>query len=157
MTQRSLSVLLRLLVAIAGAALIWVSVLLIRYGRLLCEQRGQEQLFLPGLIVLVLMALAVAAALILAWRIFASIGQDRSFSHENARRLKFISGLACGDTVACLLALPILRLVTEVSPFTMLALLVLAFGGLCLTVVSASLSHLVQKAADLKQEQELTI
>ena len=137
MNQKSLSQMLRLLVALVAAAGLAISAWLVRYGYQLCQERGQSGLFLPWLIFFLLTLLAVYAALGLAWRMFASIGRDQSFSAENARRLKYMSWLACADAVAYLLAL--------------------SFVGVCLSVACACLSHLVKKAADLKQDQELTI
>ncbi len=157
MSQKSLSRLLRLLTAVVAAAMTVMAAVLVRYGRGLCLERGQEQLFVPCLIFFFLTLIAAACALILAWRIFASIGRDQSFTRDNARRLRTISWLACGDTLAYLLALPLLALVTRVQPFTVLVLLSIVFAGLCFTVACSCLSHLVQKAADLRQEQELTI
>lgn len=157
MNQKSLSVMLRLLVAIVALAGAVLSVVMVRFGYQLCLNRGQEELFWPCLIFFILTVLVVYAALTLAWRIFASIGRDQSFSAENARRLRIISWLACADALAYLLALPVLWLVTSVKPFTALVLLGLVFAGLSVTVVCACLSHLVKKAADLKKEQELTI
>lgn len=157
MNQKGLSLLLRLLtvtVAAAGAAL---SVVLVRFGHRLCLERGQAELFVPCLIFFLITLLAVYAALYLAWRIFASIGRDQSFSEANARRLRLMAWLACGDAVAYLLSLPALAWVTSIQPLTVLVLLGLSFVGLSLTVACACLSHLVKKAADLKQEQELTI
>ena len=157
MDQKGLSLMLRLLVALVAAAGAVLSAVLIRYGHTLCVARGQIELFVPCL-VFFLLTLAVAyVALVLAWRIFASIGRDQSFTLDNARRLKNISWLACIDAVAYLLALPVLVNVTAVKPLTVLVLLLLAFAGVCVAVASACLSHLVKKAADLKSEQDLTI
>ena len=157
MDQKGLSFMLRLLVVLVAAAGAALSAALIRYGRGLCLERSQPELFVPCLIFFLLTLTVVYAALCLAWRIFASIGRDQSFTLDNARRLKLISWLACADALAYLLALPILVNVTSVKPLTVLVLLLLAFAGLCMTVASACLSHLVKKAADLKSEQDLTI
>ncbi len=157
MNQKSLSQMLRLLVVLVAAAGAAISARLVRYGYQLCQERGQSGLFLPWLIFFLLTLAAVYAALWLAWRMFASIGRDQSFSAENARRLKYMSWLACGDAVAYLLALPVLNAVTSIKPYTVLVLLALSFVGVCLSVACACLSHLVKKAADLKQDQDLTI
>ena len=157
MNQKGLSLMLRLLVLLVAAAGAVLSVYLIRFGHGLCEARGQLGLFAPCLVFYLLTLAAVYAALVLAWRIFASIGRDQSFTLDNARRLKLVSWLACADAVAYLLALPLLVNVTAVKPLTVLVLLLLSFAGICVTVASACLSHLVKKAADLKSEQDLTI
>ena len=157
MNQKGLSLMLRLLVALVAAAGLALSAALVRFGHAQCLARGQMELFVPCLVFFLLTLAAVYAALLLAWRMFASIGRDQSFTAANARRLKYMSWLACGDAVAYLLALPLLSAVTSIQPFTVLVLLGLAFVGVCLSVACACLSHLVKKAADLKQDQELTI
>lgn len=157
MNQKGLSLMLRLLVAVVAAAGAALSVVLIRYGHALCLERNQPQLFVPCLIFFLLTLAVVYVALVLAWRMFASIGRDQSFTLDNARRLKCISWLSFADALAYLLALPVLVNVTAVKPLTVLVLLLLAFAGLCMTVASACLSHLVKKAADLKSDQDLTI
>ena len=68
------------------------------------------------------------------WGICESIRRDQSFSGENARRLKQMSQYMLTDGV--LLAI---------------------FISVALTVISAVLSHLVQKASEIQEEQELTI
>ena len=157
MDQKGLSFMLRLLVVLVAAAGAALSAALIRYGHGLCLERSQPELFVPCLIFFLLTLAVVYAALCLAWRIFASIGRDQSFTLDNARRLKLISWLACADAVAYLLALPVLVNVTAVKPLTVVVLLLLSFAGVCVAVASACLSHLVKKAADLKSEQDLTI
>ena len=157
MNQKGLSLMLRLLVAVVAAAGAALSAVLIRYGHTLCLERNQPQLFAPCLIFFLLTLAVVYVALCLSWRMFASIGRDQSFTPDNARRLKSISWLSFADALAYLLALPVLVNVTSVKPLTVLVLLLLAFAGLCMTVASACLSHLVKKAADLKRDQDLTI
>ena len=51
----------------------------------------------------------------------------------------------------------LLFLLNMSHPSVMLASLVVDFAGVAVAVVAAVLSHLVQKATELQQQQELTI
>ena len=55
--------------------------------------------YLPWLIFLEISALLCFGVLYLGWRIAGNIGQDRSFSMENASFLKKIAYCAAGDTI----------------------------------------------------------
>ena len=96
-------------------------------------------------------------ALWLAWRIFTEIGRNNSFCAENARRLRLISRLALGDTcVYVVLAVSVLALGPKHPSVPLIFVAVTLFGA-AVTVCCAALSHLTQKAADLKDDNDLTI
>ena len=96
-------------------------------------------------------------ALWLAWGIFTQIGRNNSFCAENARRLRAISRLALGDTcVYVVMAVAVLVLGPK-HPSVPLIFVALTLFGAAVTVVCAALSHLTQKAADLKSDNDLTI
>ena len=93
----------------------------------------------------------------LGFRIARNIGEDRSFSRANAEYLKWIAYLAAGDGVYFFLGNVILWLTDMSHPGMALASLLVVFAGVSVTVAAAVLSHLVQKAADLEEQSELTI
>ena len=96
-------------------------------------------------------------ALWLAWRIFTEIGRNNSFCAGNARRLRAISRLALGDTcVYVVLAVSVLALGPKHPSVPLIFVAVTLFGA-AVTVCCAALSHLTQKAADLKDDNDLTI
>ncbi len=99
----------------------------------------------------------VVLALWHAWRIFTEIGRDNSFCEENARRLRWISLLALGDTVLCVASGVFLLLCNALHPGIFLLMLLIAVVGLGMFAASAALSHLTWKAAALKAENDLTI
>ena len=104
-----------------------------------------------------LTAVPLYLALAYAWQIATRIGQNRSFSRENALALRHISTLALIDTVFLLLGNVLLCLV-GMNRLTLLVFsLLFCFLGFLLTVAAAALSHLVQRAADLQEESDLTI
>lgn len=157
MTQRNLSAMLRGLVLLSGIVGLFACRGFIVLVREAAVWEGARQLFPVFLIFFIASALAVYAALLLAWQIFADIGRDRSFTLVNSRRLKRISWLFAADTTAYLLAVGVFQLLTPLRGLILLLMLAACFAGLALSVTAACLSHLVQKAAALKQESELTI
>ena len=97
------------------------------------------------------------AVLYFAWRIVADIGLDRSFTDENAKRLKWISGLAAGDALFFFLGNILLLFLGMNHPGIVLVSSVVVFIGVAVAVASAALSHLVKKAAELQEQSDLTI
>ena len=86
-----------------------------------------------------------------------NIGKDRSFSMDNARLLQRISRLAAGDAVFFFLGNVLLLLLNMSHPGVVLAALVIVFVGVAVAVAAAVLSYLVQKAAALQEQSDLTI
>lgn len=76
---------------------------------------------------------------------------------ENAKYLKAISILALSDSGYFFLANLVLLLLNMNHPAIFLGSLLVEFAGVAVTVAAATLSHLVQKAAKIQQENELTI
>ena len=113
--------------------------------------------YLPWLIFLEISGLPCFGVLYLGWRIAGNIGQDRSFSMENASFLKKIAYCAAGDTVYFFIGNIALWRCGMSHPGVVLASLVIDFVGIAVSVASAGLSHLVEKAAKLQEESELTI
>lgn len=113
--------------------------------------------FWPWLIFLWLFAIPCYAAIIVGFRISNRIGLDQSFSMENADSLKLISYLAAGDTVFFTLGNGALLLMNMSHPVIALASLIISFIGFAVTIAAAALSHLVKKAAVMKEENDFTI
>ena len=120
-------------------------------------QNGGNTLFWVWLAFLLGTAPAVYAGLVFAWKVAANIGRDRSFSRENAVLLRRIAILAAGDTVYFFLGVLILTLVNWSSPGAVLLSFFVDFTGVAVTVAAAALSHLVLKAAELQEQNDLTI
>ena len=97
------------------------------------------------------------ATLILGWRIAARIGEDRSFSVENARALTGISWLAAADAAFFFVGNVALWFMGMNHPGVLLLSLLICFIGVAVTIASACLSHLTWKAAEIQEENELTV
>ena len=113
--------------------------------------------YIPWLIFISLTAIPVYIALFFCWKVASNIGDDRSFSMDNARLLKWISWLAAADSVYFFIGNIALLLMNMSHPGVTLMSLVVVFGGVAITIASAALSHLIVKAADLQEESDLTI
>lgn len=106
---------------------------------------------------LFLTALPCYGVLACGWRIAVEIGRDNSFSQKNAGLLKWVSVLAGVDTGFFFLGNVVLLCVGWNHPSILLASLLVVFAGASIAVVSAGVSHLVYKAALMREESELTI
>ena len=104
---------------------------------------------------------AVPALLCLVrfWGICDSIGHDCSFSKQNAWRLKRMSQYMLADGVlytGFLLWFFLTGWYTDAA-WLLFPILLAVFISVTLTVLCAALSHLVQRASDMQEEQDLTI
>lgn len=111
----------------------------------------------PWLVFLWLTAIPCYVVLYCGWQIAIEIGRDNSFSVRNASLLKIVSLLAAVDSSVFFLGNIILLLINMNHPGIVLCSLLIVFIGASFAVCSALLSHLVLKAAILKEESEYTI
>lgn len=104
-------------------------------------------------------AVPAVMCLIRFWGICESIRKDRSFSMENALRLKRMSQYMLADTLLYtgFLAWFFLAGWYVAAAWLIFPVLLAIFISVALTVLCAALSHLVQKAGEIQEEQELTI
>ncbi len=95
--------------------------------------------------------------LVLAWKIATNIGNDQSFSRQNARFLKWTSTLAAGDAGFFFVGNVLLLLLDLSHPGVVLASFGVVFVGVAVAVGAAALSYLVNRAAVLQEQSDLTI
>lgn len=106
---------------------------------------------------LLLTAAPCYGGLACGWRIAGEIGRDNTFSRKNAGLLKWVSILAGADAGFFFLGNVALLFAGWNHPSILLASLLVVFAGASIAVVSAGVSHLVYKAALMREEAELTI
>ncbi|WP_036598683.1 DUF2975 domain-containing protein [Oribacterium sp. oral taxon 078] len=111
----------------------------------------------PWLIFLWVSGIPCYAVLVLGWKIASNIGKDKSFSDDNAKYLKWISWLAACDGIFFFVGNVVLLLANMSHPGVALFSLLVVFAGVAVAVAAAALSHLVQKAAALQEQSDLTI
>lgn len=159
MSQKSLSKWLKAIIggmAICGA-LIYLYIIPI-LGRDLVDARPEyTSWYFPWLAVVLVSAIPCYWGLYFGWKISNEIGKDNSFSMENAEYLKNISILAALDSLYFFVANVVFMVIDMNHPGVFLISLIVVFIGVAVTVAAAALSHLVRKAAEIQQENELTI
>ena len=159
MSQHKLSVYLKAVLAGIGVCVLVVYLLILpRCGAFFRESYPEFAAWhWPWMVFLWVTGIPVCAALALAWRIAARIGEDRSFTPENAKLLQTVSWLAAGDTLYFFIGNVVLLLLGMNHPGILLGSLLVCFAGTAVAVAAACLSHLVRKAADLQEQSDLTV
>lgn len=159
MKQKELSRWLKAIDLVAGIiGLLLCGLVAPALGRAFVEEYPQlHGWFWPTLLYIWLMAAVVYVCLWHAWKIFTEIGKDNSFSLINAKRLRSVSRLALLEAGLICIGVVVLMLKNLLHPSILFAMLFLLFLAIALSVVCAALSHLVEKAYLLKQENDLTV
>ena len=157
MKQKELSIALKAIIALCGVILtVLAAVILPMSGVHLMDYFPDATgLIWSALIFLWITCIPVLVVLVLVWQIATQIGKNNSFSMENAHNLKLICILAMTDTLLYFFAAIVLLFLH--SPLPLLLTILILCLGIAISVVSAVFSHLVQKGAEMKAEQELTI
>lgn len=113
--------------------------------------------YYPWLVFLRLTVIPCYLVLISAWKVAGNIGKGRSFSYENGRCFKKISQYACADSMFFLVGNILFWLLGINHPGIVIVSLVIVFLGLSISLASKALSQLVDDAAGLQEECDLTI
>ena len=116
-----------------------------------------DYMFWPCLIFIWATGVPFYIALYKGWLICGEIANDNSFCEENVQRLKEISKLALLECILYLAAMIILLALNLLHPSILLMILFIIFVGISIAVMAATISHLVEKARELKEENDLTI
>ena len=111
----------------------------------------------PWMVFIWLTGIPCYTVLILGWKIVTNIGNDRSFSAENARLLQFSAWLIAGDILFFFLGNAVLFLLNMNHSAMMLLSLLICAIGMAASIAAACLSHLVRKAADLQEQSDFTV
>lgn len=112
---------------------------------------------LPWKSLLYCCAIPCFIAMVLSWKIASNIQEDKSFCYENARLFHIFSYLALGDTVVFLTGSIIFMILEMNHPGLLIIEILIAFVGLAVCVCTAALSFLVAQAAQLQEDNDLTI
>lgn len=159
MKQQSLSNWLK--AVILGAALcgavIYAIILPMFIKELIFLHTELQGSYWPWMIFLWCSGIPCYVVLLYSWKIAVSIGEDRAFTLKNCRRLRMISYLAALDALFFFVGNLILFFLKMNLPGTVLCSLFIVFTGAAISCAAAVLSHLVEKATHMREEQELTI
>lgn len=159
MEQKSLAKWLKFVILGVGFCGLFIYLYLIpSYGTSMVEKYPEfSGAFWPWLIFLWITAIPCYAVLYFGWRISGNIGRDKSFSAENSKYLKYVSWMAAIDSLFFFVGNVVLLFLNMNHPGILLISLIITFAGVTVTVAAAVLSHLVQKAAKLQEQSDLTI
>lgn len=157
MSQKSLSKMLKgitVLTFLLCVCLYFAAIPLM--GRRLAVQEFSSY-FWPWLLFLWGTSLPVFVGLVLLWKICCETQDNRAFCAANANRLALISGLALGDVLYFSAGSILLLILNKSHPSVFLASLLVDFVGIAAAAAAALLSRLVRHAAELQEENALTI
>lgn len=159
MNQKKMSVMLKGIAVTAGIMGLLFFTILMPVLADECREIYEEAAYLywPGICYGWLIGIICYIALFQFWKICNEIGRDNSFSKENIKSLNIISLLAVivsGIWFAGLVGLILIGLIS-IGFFLLMSFAVLV--SLAVSVIATVLSHLVQKAYELKEDSELTI
>ena len=116
-----------------------------------------SQWYLPWLVFVSVTAIPIIIALVYCWQVALEIGRENSFSYINAKSLKRISRLAFVDSVYFIVGNILMLILNMNHPGILFLSLMVMFAGIAISVAAAALSHLINKAAEIREENELTI
>lgn len=159
MKQKELSIWLKFLVTLAGVMGIvlcfWFAPV---FGRMMAENDPSlAHMYWPCLIYIWIACIPVYLALFEAWKIFSNIGNDKSFVTENVHRLKRITKLSITEVMMYFFAAIVLLMVDMVNIQIFIVIFIILFASMFVSVCASVLSHLVRKAVQLQDENDLTI
>lgn len=159
MTQSNLSKWLRAVIIAAAVCVLLVYLWLLPAAltEILDDIYAGAFLFLPVIVFLELTGVPILIALGIAWCIAGEIGRDNSFSHRNALYMKIIAALALIDVVYFQAGVIFFAFCGVMHPGVFLAVFFLDCFGLAISVCAAALSHLILKAAAIREENDLTV
>ena len=159
MKQNALAKWLKFIIVGVGiCGLLTYTVIMPRIAAYLVRQNSMlEKNVLPWLILIWISAIPCYIVLILGWKIADNIRLDRSFSYENANYLKWVSYLSMADAVFVFVANIIFLLLDMSAAAVMLVICIIVFAGIAISICAAALSHLVVKAAEIQEENDLTV
>ena len=116
-----------------------------------------RQIFLPWLILTVLTCIPCYAVLVLAWKMAVSVEKDKQFSHKNSGRLKKIAVCALADTGFFFLGSLVYWVLGINIPAIVVISVIILFVGIAFAAAADVLAGMVEKAAILQEENDLTI
>lgn len=159
MTQSEISRWLKAVTVLLAAMGIVFFFMVVPILAVISKQRYPQLAFLfyPGLAYTAAIAIPCYAILYHFWQVCRQIGLDNSFSKENAAAFTSISRLAFFLTIEWFIGLLFLAVGGWMKTSALVILIFGIFLSMIVTIIAAALSHLIFKAYELRQENDLTI
>lgn len=114
-------------------------------------------LLVPGLAAAYLIGVLCYLILFQFWKVSINIGKNLSFCLENSNAFVWMSRYSMLIFVLCLIFLIYTFIQKLLFSGVLLLNLILLFLGMALAVLTSALSHLIENAYELKEENDLTI
>ena len=158
MSQKSLANWLKVMIVGVGSCAVFVYALVFpQLGQELLPFATDATLRRLWLILVGITAIPCYVSLYFSWNIMTNIGNDVSFTMENARLLHKISVLGAVDVLYVFIWNLFLFILGKNPVVMMTVFLLVAFLGVVITIIFAALAHLVKKAAVLQEQSDYTI
>lgn len=159
MKHKELSVWLKLIIVFCGIfGLLFCIYIAPETGReMLLGSKNLEGLYNPFIAFIWITGIPFFMALVLGWQICSDIGFDQAFTVKNAGRLKIISVLSMVEGVLYIGALLYLFVVGSYHTNILIVMLLILFFSVVISIFTSLLSHLVRKASEIKEDNDLTI
>ena len=159
MKQKTLEYWLKfIIIGLAVCGILIYAAALPEVGSALADQYPEfAHWYQPWLIFLWITVIPCYGVLIFGWKVASNIGKGKSFSFENGTSMKWISRLAGGDCIFFFVGNIVLWLSGRNHPGIMILAMVVLFFGLAVAISAKVLSELIDNAAELKEENDLTI
>ncbi len=132
---------------------------LIFFGYIIPVMKAQNFALVKGgsllwIVLYLITAIPCYAVLLQGWGIAKRIGENNSFCKENTKALKIISNLALADTIYFFLV-KVGMLICGLTRMDIIFMsMLIIFVGAAISGAAAILSHLVEKARIIKEENE---
>lgn len=159
MNQRELSNWLKIIILISGFfGLLICFVLAPRIGKnILGIHKSMSFMYWPCLIFMWIGCIPIYLGFYQGWKIFDNIGKDKSFSEENVVCLYNIVKLSIMEIILFSMSIVILLFLNVNNIAMYIVIFLVLFVSIFVGTSSAILSHLINKAIELKRENDLTI
>lgn len=159
MKPKTIAVLMRII--LIGFALCGIGLLAVAFPSLgmslVYDNPEFSFAYVPWMTLLCVCAAPCYAILVLGWLIAGNIARGNAFSIADSKLLKAIAVIAGADSLLFLLGNIIYLFLNMNHPGVLLMSLFVVFVGAAVAVASAALSSLTSRAADIQDENSLTI
>ncbi|MGE6540422.1 DUF2975 domain-containing protein [Bacillus luti] len=159
MKQRELSIWLKLIIIFCGCmGMLFCIYIGPATGKaVLLESEQLKGLYNPFISFIWSTGVPYFIALFLGWKICSDIAVDEAFTSQNAKRLKTISILSMMEGILYIGALLYIFIVGNYHTSILVIVLLILFFSVVISIFTSLLSHLVRKASDIKEDNDLTI
>lgn len=159
MKQNELAKTLKMFLIITSVMLAVVAFFIVpSLGQELVERFPEfNRIYYPALVFIWITMIPFYGALFEGLKIAVEISKDNSFSERNIKSLNKIRLFSLLECILYAVAMIFLFAFKLLHLAVLIVILAIIFMASCISVVTAVLAHLVQKAYDIKNENDLTI